>query len=750
MVNAKGPAQLDTHDRDIQAGAGPSAGRSTLARPGAAARAGGSAARVLALQRLAGNRAVKQIVARTPERWYRGEAPGVARARIGGSVHDLTDGLYFTDSAQAAQGYADLRAGKTGGGNALEVTFERRSLGKVLDLPAMPAWEQFLAGKPPVASMGRTWREYMARGTEPYNGGFRTFLDQQKLTLADYDAIVAEDLIRNPGARQLVIVNEKVAERIDDRLVRVGGSGAAPPATTPVTPRTPSGGGGGGGAGSRGGADAAGPVMESADGRVTIYRAMGGDEAAELMRFGEFGYSPHGAGKYFAFTRQDAANAGAKLYPDGATIVKTTVPRSYLPASIDTPEIVRHPHIPARGGPAVMAEGEVHAFYDPRAGGWSVHVDDGALDVLNAEMTHPEILSSPAATVPTAPAPPVSTPPAGGGGGTGRAPDEATVAAERVGEDAAADLAEKAAGTAVEGLTFAETVGAAFEAITPILDVLFLAQAGYAIGKALIFHNPAEMDPDQQRLMQLMEAKVMPAAMKELAGHEQEARKLALHDDERDVYARVTMAITYKSSRTVSRFLGPFEDEHVEDAAFDAVTVGYDDSPSKKQKGNERYEREPGTEYRHRTELVTFPILLNPLGRSRGLRRWVAMRANASHAIARGLSARSIAEGTHWVGEHMGPGGYDWTYLDDREEAHRKKAMGPSHRAEVELAAKLAFTEAYIDAASDHMDQPAVKKLYDDAVRYYDELGRTTIDPLYGPVTKQPQQQNFPFPLKPR
>jgi hypothetical protein len=41
----------------------------------------------------------------------------------------------------------------------------------------------------------------------------------------------------------------------------------------------------------------------------------------------------------------------------------------------------------------------------------------------------------------------------------------------------------------------------------------------------------------------------------------------------------------------------------------------------------------------------------------------------------------------------------------------------------------VAFTEAYIDAASDHIDQPAVKKLYDDAVRYCEELKRTTINP---------------------
>jgi hypothetical protein len=47
----------------------------------------------------------------------------------------------------------------------------------------------------------------------------------------------------------------------------------------------------------------------------------------------------------------------------------------------------------------------------------------------------------------------------------------------------------------------------------------------------------------------------MPAAMKELAEHEKDAKKLAHHDAERDVYARVTMAITYKSSRTVVRFL---------------------------------------------------------------------------------------------------------------------------------------------------------------------------------------------------
>ena len=334
--------------------------------------------------------------------------------------------------------------------------------------------------------------------------------------------------------------------------------------------------------------------------------------------------------------------------------------------------------------------------------------------------------------------------------GTGRVPDAPTVAAERVGDDAAADLAEKAAGTAAEGLTFAETVGAAFEAISPVLDVLFLAQAGYAIGKALIFHNPAEMDPDQVKLMHLMETNVIPAAIKALKAHEKKARELALRDPELDVYANVTMTISYGADGAMTRGKYPrmvYDDEQLEDAQFNSVSVGYDSKTAKKE-GAETHNYAYEKDHRRRMQIITFPILLNPLGQSRGLRRWVAMRANAANAIAKGYSARGTAEGTPWVGDHMGPGGYDWTYLDDREEARREKAMAPSHRAQVELAAKVAFTEAYIDAASDHLDQPGVKKLYDDAVQYYQELKRTTIDPLYGPAIKPPQRQSFP--LKPR
>ena len=157
--------------------------------------------------------------------------------------------------------------------------------------------------------------------------------------------------------------------------------------------------------GSRGGADTPAPAMEIEGGRVKLYRGVGAAEASEIMRHGDFQYSPHGGGKYFAFTKQDAANAAKVLYPEGATIIETSVPRAYVPQVPDEPMAVHHPHIAPRGEPAVMIEGEVLVFYDPRAGGWSLHVDDNALDVMNSEMTKPTIHESPFPIIGAAPPP---------------------------------------------------------------------------------------------------------------------------------------------------------------------------------------------------------------------------------------------------------------------------------------------------------------------------------------------------------
>ncbi|MEA2293543.1 MAG: hypothetical protein QOE86_1182 [Solirubrobacteraceae bacterium] len=140
---------------------------------------------------------------------------------------------------------------------------------------------------------------------------------------------------------------------------------------------------------SRGGADTAAPQMEIENGRVKLFRAVGPREAADIIRSGDFFYSPSGAGKYFAFTRQDAVNAGKALYPDRATIVETSVPRAFVPAEAGLRTPVHHPHIPARPGDAVMIEGETYVFYDPKAGGWSLHADDGAIEAMASQKLGP-------------------------------------------------------------------------------------------------------------------------------------------------------------------------------------------------------------------------------------------------------------------------------------------------------------------------------------------------------------------------
>jgi hypothetical protein len=79
--------------------------------------------------------------------------------------------------------------------------------------------------------------------------------------------------------------------------------------------------------------------------------------------------------------------------------------------------------------------------------------------------------------------------------------------------------------------------------------------------------------------------------------------------------------------------------------------VGRYNSASAKRDGGEKHHYADWKDHRRRMEIFVFPILLNPLGQSRRPAPLVAMPANAANAIAKGLSARSVAEGTHWVGE---------------------------------------------------------------------------------------------------
>jgi hypothetical protein len=368
----------------------------------------GSAGGVRRLQQTAGNAAVKRVLARNGgrekgKRWFRGQASGVPRTQAGQVVHDLGDGVYYTDSAKAAQGYADLRAADAAAKGAKATadtggfTAGRQLFGRTLDLTRDPRWAKFLRSKPPVPAMGGTWREYMAKTTEFYNAGFTEFLRQNGIKhttiggyvskLTDYDTVIAEDLIRNPRAKQMVIMNPQIVTRVDSLTKSVH---------VVTTTRDPAPIGVGGGAG--GGRLPDAPRLHvNRSGRVRLYRVVSNAELASIARFGDFNPSPHGGGKYFSFNRTDALALATKS-PGGAsayTLVETTVPRSFLPERTDLVHRVQQPHLPARGGAAVMAEGDVIIQVDRQGAGWALHVDDDALAVMNKVASQPKIHSAP-------------------------------------------------------------------------------------------------------------------------------------------------------------------------------------------------------------------------------------------------------------------------------------------------------------------------------------------------------------------
>jgi hypothetical protein len=364
---------------------------------------------VLELQRMAGNAAVKRI-ARQPkgERWFRGQASDVPRTKPGQVVHDLGDGVYYTSGAGAAESYGKLREKDNPGSQSSTGGFvvDTKSLGRVLDLTKDHRWADFLRSKPLSPSMGSTWREYMSRTTEFYNAGFGEFLRRHNIkhttigghisSLPDFDVVIAEDLIRNPKTRQMVVMNAKIVERVDamTKSVHVVGANKEP---APV----------GVGSGAGGGRLPDAPQLHlDRSGRVRLYRVITNAELQSLARHGDFNFAPSGGGKYFSFNRTDALKLGAKS-PGGAsahTLIVVSVPRSFLPDKTDVVHEVNQPHLPARGGQASMIRGEVIIQVDRGGAGWALHVDDEALTAMNKVMTRPEIVSSPSTATVKAPA----------------------------------------------------------------------------------------------------------------------------------------------------------------------------------------------------------------------------------------------------------------------------------------------------------------------------------------------------------
>ena len=304
---------------------------------------------------------------------------------------------------------------------------------------------------------------------------------------------------------------------------------------------------------SRGGPGAGGPKMETdASGRVLLYRAIGPAERDALFRRGDFDWAPSGGGKYFSFSKTDVMEAAKKLYGQDVTIIETAVPRGFIPDKPDVSETVSQPHLPAKGGAASMIHGEVYMFYDPRAGGWSLHVDDDGLMVMNAQMTRPQIIDSRQPTVgrpPSGSGPPGHEPDhdhedsegAQPGGGAGAAPRR--VGAGRPNLPGEPDFDEDEGGgdltgDEVEALTSPD----AFEAMGGRGNWSLLALIGSAVLRDWMKGMAADLEQATMERVNQQVAAVLAAYV---------AQIVALQEKGAVAYANVTVTRTVTDSGTV-------------------------------------------------------------------------------------------------------------------------------------------------------------------------------------------------------
>ncbi|GAB4187399.1 MAG: hypothetical protein Fur005_49220 [Roseiflexaceae bacterium] len=117
--------------------------------------------------------------------------------------------------------------------------------------------------------------------------------------------------------------------------------------------------------------DCGNEVRTTADKAVSLFRAIDDAELPDLLRFGDYGFSPSGSGKYFALTKegldqfvQAAWNAGRKL-----TTTQMQVPQEVLKLG--------------------------YRFFDPKGGGESIHFADDVLPVVYKVAGLPKILDAP-------------------------------------------------------------------------------------------------------------------------------------------------------------------------------------------------------------------------------------------------------------------------------------------------------------------------------------------------------------------
>jgi hypothetical protein len=73
-------------------------------------------------------------------------------------------------------------------------------------------------------------------------------------------------------------------------------------------------------------------MEENSADRIVLYRAVSFEELAHVEQFGDYGFSPHGGGKYFGFTLDGVRNFARSDFNRDRhmTITRTSIPGGFL------------------------------------------------------------------------------------------------------------------------------------------------------------------------------------------------------------------------------------------------------------------------------------------------------------------------------------------------------------------------------------------------------------------------------------
>lgn len=137
--------------------------------------------------------------------WFRGESTVVGPAESGANLHDFGEGIYFTNRADIAKQYAELRVSEGGGEpRVLSLNIERSQLGNIFNLNTDTRWLKFL--RTPMTPNSLSPEQIIrTAGNKNYGKLFSAFILENKIDLRSYNGVEGPELVR--GGTQLCILH---------------------------------------------------------------------------------------------------------------------------------------------------------------------------------------------------------------------------------------------------------------------------------------------------------------------------------------------------------------------------------------------------------------------------------------------------------------------------------------------------------------------------------------------------------------